>query len=237
MEIITYSLLAILIGMRHGMDGDHVAAIADMLGSEKQKRKQLSLGMMYAFGHSSIVLIIGLLSIFIGLKFSDQARLAMEGLVSITLIILGGYIIYSLFRQKEQYEHKSRVQIVFDILAKFSVKARGNVHEKRLSPLQLGIISAFIIGVIHGIGVESPTQMTLFANVIAENSLAAALVQLILFVVGLLISTILIALLLTWGFMKARMRKMVFLVLGVVTGIYSLGLGTAMLIELLKGGV
>ena len=45
MEFITFALLAVLIGMRHGMDGDHVAAIADMVGSEQQKENKCLLAL------------------------------------------------------------------------------------------------------------------------------------------------------------------------------------------------
>ncbi|NMD69678.1 High-affinity nickel-transporter [Bacillus sp. DNRA2] len=236
MGLLTYSLLAILVGMRHGMDGDHVAALADMVGSEKKKRKQLSMGLMYAFGHSSIVLLIGLVSIFIGLELSEGAREAMECLVSVTLIALGSYMLLSVFKQKDEYEYKSRVQIAFDFFGKLSKKSGFGESGQRLSPIQFGVASAFIIGVIHGIGVESPTQIALLSNVIGENSLTGATFQLILFVIGLLVSTILISVVLTWGFMKARIRKALFLALGSLTGVYSLWLGATMLIEILKGG-
>lgn len=38
MELMTFAVLAIFIGMRHGLDGDHVAAIADMVGSERRRK-------------------------------------------------------------------------------------------------------------------------------------------------------------------------------------------------------
>lgn len=237
MGIVTYSLLAILIGMRHGMDGDHVAALADMVGSEKKKRKQLSLGLMYAFGHSSIVLLIGLISIFIGLELSEGTRQALEGLVSVTLIVLGSYMLFSVFNQKEEYEYKSRVQIVFDFFGKINKKTSLKEKDQRLSTIQFGIVSAFIIGVIHGIGVESPTQIALLTNVLGDNSFTGATFQLILFVIGLLMSTILISVVLTWGFMKARLRKILFLGLGSLTGVYSLWLGITMMVEIWKGGI
>ncbi len=235
LELFTFALLAILLGMRHGIDGDHVAAIADMVGSEQKKRKQISLGIMYALGHGSIVFLIGLLSIYIGLDMSDSTREVLEGLVSVTLIALGGFMIFSLFLQKGEYEYKSRLQIVFKLFEKLGQKTK--LKSKGIPSLKLGIVSAFVIGVIHGIGVETPTQIAVLTNVIGENNMATATVQLILFVTGLLLSTMLIAIFLTWGFMKARLRKTLFLILGFVTGIYSLGLGISMLIELVKGGV
>jgi high-affinity nickel-transport protein len=236
MELITFAFLAILIGMRHGMDGDHVAAIADMVGSEKQKRKQVSLGIMYAFGHGVIVLIIGLITIFIGMKLPNTSRLLMEVLVSLTLIILGGFILYSIVSQKKEYEYKSRLKIVYEWITALSVKWKLGGGKKSLSALQLGIVSAFIIGIIHGIGVESPTQIAVLTNATGMNNMTAATFQLILFVLGLLISTVCITFCLSWGFLKARLKRKLYFLLGSITGLYSLGLGVFMLFEFWKGG-
>jgi high-affinity nickel-transport protein len=237
MELMTFALLAVMIGMRHGIDGDHVAAIADMVGSEQQKRKQVSLGIMYAIGHGAIVLIVGLISIFIGLELPTTTRQVMEILVSLTLIILGGFILYSLLQQRKDYEYKSRIKIVYEWLAKLMAKWKLGINEKAVSSIKLGVISAFVIGVIHGIGVESPTQIALLTNAVGLNNVTAATMQLLLFVLGLLISTICVTFFLSWGFLKAKLKKQVYMVLGLITGMYSLGLGVSMLLEIWKGGV
>ncbi|MEH7503181.1 High-affinity nickel-transporter [Neobacillus drentensis] len=237
MELITFALLAVMIGMRHGIDGDHVAAIADMVGSEQQKRKQVSLGIMYALGHGVIVLIVGLISIFIGLELPSTTRQVMEILVSLTLIILGGFILYSLLQQRKDYEYKSRLKIVYEWIAKLMAKWKLGINEKAVSSIKLGVISAFVIGIIHGIGVESPTQIALLTNAVGLNNVTAATMQLLLFVLGLLISTICVTFFLSWGFLKAKLKKQVYIVLGLITGMYSLGLGVSMLLELWKGGI
>jgi high-affinity nickel permease len=36
LEVVTFSFLAILFGVRHGMDADHIAAIADMKAKYKK---------------------------------------------------------------------------------------------------------------------------------------------------------------------------------------------------------
>ncbi len=234
MGLFTYSLLTVLFGMRHGMDGDHVAAIADLIGSEKQKRKQVALGLMYAFGHGGVVMIIGFVSIFIGVEFSQTTREFMEAFVGFTLIILGGFILFSLLQQQEDYEYKSRLKIIYEFFAKVFTKRRSaNKLEK--TTIKLGIASAFGIGIIHGIGVESPTQLALFSNAAGLNNMTSAAIQLILFVMGLFFSTICITFCLSWGFMKASVKRKLYLVLGLATGVYSLGLGIWMLTEFWRG--
>jgi high-affinity nickel permease len=222
MEIVTFSLLAVLFGIRHGMDADHIAAIADMVGSENQKRKQVQLGVMYAAGHGLIVLMMGMLAIFVGTRLPQGMLVVLESLVGISLIVLGGLIVYSLIHMRSKYEYQSRIAIVYQMVSKLGRKGAPGA---KLSPVTVGIASAFIIGIIHGIGVETPTQVVVITNAAGLNSLSAAATQLMLFVVGLLLSTLLITLLATWGFMKARFKQSLFFILGAVTGIYSMGLG------------
>jgi high-affinity nickel-transport protein len=235
LELLSFSLLAVLIGMRHGMDGDHIAALADMIGREKQKFKQYSLGVMYSVGHGLIVLIIGLLAIYLGVRLPEGAYGILEMLVSLTLILLGGIILHSVITHKREYEYKSRISIVYDFIEKLTRREEG----KRLisKPIALGVIGAFIIGLIHGIGVESPTQIAIISNAVGLDNTSAATLHLFLFVIGLLISTIAFTFLLSWGFLKASVKKILYIVLGSLTGTYSVGLGLYMLIELIKGGV
>lgn len=235
MELLTFSLLAILIGMRHGMDGDHIAALADMIGREKQKVKQYSLGVMYSVGHGFIVLIIGLLAIYLGVRLPEGAYGILELLVSFTLILLGGIILHSVIKHKQEYEYKSRISIVYGFIEKLTKREEG----KRIlsKPFTLGVIGAFIIGLIHGIGVESPTQIAIISNAVGLDNITAATLHLFLFVIGLLISTIAFTFLLSWGFLKASVKKTLYIVLGSLTGTYSVGLGLYMLIELIQGGV
>lgn len=234
MEILTFALLAILIGIRHGVDGDHLAAIADMVGTESQKKRQITLGVMYAFGHGLIVLFIGLITIYLGSIIPLGTRNILEVLVSLTLIILGVIILSTIFQRKKDYEYKSRIAIFSEFILKFFNKSGS---DNKLSPITLAIIGAFIVGIIHGIGVESPTQIAVISNAVGFDNMTIATIHLFLFVVGLLVSTILVTFLLSFGFIKAKLKRNLYLLLGSITGAYSIGLGLYMIFELTLGGV
>lgn len=234
MEILTFALLAILIGIRHGMDGDHLAAIADMVGTETKKKRQITLGVMYAFGHGLIVLFIGLITIFLGSRIPLGTQNILEVLVSLTLIILGAIILSSIFQRKKDYEYKSRIAIFSEFILKLINKSS---NEKKLSPVTLAIIGAFVVGIIHGVGVESPTQIAIISNAVGLDNVTIATIHLTLFVVGLLVSTILVTFLFSFGFIKAKLKRNLYLFLGTITGAYSIGLGLYMIFEITKGGV
>lgn len=235
MEFMTYAMLAIFLGMRHGMDSDHVAAIADMVGSESHRKKQVSLGIMYAFGHGLIVFLMGLTAIFIGFHLPAQAVRVVEAVVGCTLVVLGGMMLFSLFYKNEV---KSRIKVLHELIdAILRRLQRNNGSNRSVSLLRFGWISAFIIGIIHGIGVESPTQLAILTHAAGKADMSAATLQLSLFVIGLLIATIGMTFCLSWGFMKARMRETLFFILGTATSFYSLWLGVSIIIETWKGGM
>ncbi|WP_035098851.1 nickel transporter [Anoxybacteroides tepidamans] len=230
----TYVMMAVFLGMRHGMDSDHVAAIADMVGSESHRKRQVVLGIMYAFGHGFIVFFMGMIAIFIGFHLPSGMTRVIEAMVGCTLIFLGGVMLFSLLYKNEM---KSRIKVLYELIGTILRRFQRNdsfYHSHSL--FRFGWISAFIIGIIHGIGVESPTQLAILTHTAGKADMSVAALQLSLFVVGLLIATIGMTFCLSWGFMKARIRDSLFFLFGAITSLYSIWLGITIMIETWKGG-
>ncbi|OQP07088.1 High-affinity nickel-transporter [Geobacillus sp. 46C-IIa] len=235
MEWGSYAMLAIALGLRHGMDSDHVAAIADMVGSESERRQQLALGIMYAAGHGAIVFVMGLAALLIGVRLPGSSVAVIELLVGCTLVLLGGMMLFSLFWRGEV---KSRFQLIYELGRAVAGWVRvGRETGSHHSLSRFGWAGAFMIGIIHGIGVESPTQLAILTHAAGKMHVSAAALQLGLFVAGLLVATIGTAIGLSWGFWKAKQRERLFHVLGAATGLYSIWLGMSIMIETWKGGV
>jgi high-affinity nickel-transport protein len=227
MEWLMFPLAFIAMGFRHGLDSDHVAAIADMVGTEKRKRLQLSMGLMYALGHGAIVLLIGLLAVVIGAHLPEGIAKTMEILVGTSLILLGAVFIYSIVTSRENYQYVSRFEMIYRMLGRIFGKRSDD--QEAVTPFKVGIIGAFVIGVIHGIGAETPTQVALISSTIGLSNLAAASMQIVFFTAGLLISTSIVSLVASYGFRLARFKKMLYIGLGCLTGIYSLALGVTII--------
>lgn len=220
LEMLSFTFFAVLIGFRHGMDSDHVAAIADMVGAEQQRSRQIRMGVMYALGHGAIVLVIGMLAILVGTRLPESFLNAMEFMVGLSLLVLGLIILWSIFRQKEGYVYKSRWELVYQAIARMFRFERSKLHMQKV-----GILSAFCIGILHGIGAETPTQVMLISNSMGLNNLFFASMQIMLFTLGVLGATVLVTYAASWGFMKAALKRRVQLMLGTLTGGYSLILG------------
>ncbi|WP_305142673.1 High-affinity nickel-transporter [Geobacillus thermoleovorans] len=171
MEWASYVMLAIFLGMRHGMDSDHVAAIADMVGSESRRRQQLALGIMYAIGHGAIVFVMGVAALMVGARLPESSAAAIELLVGVTLVLLGGMMLFSLFRRGEV---KSRFQLLYEFGHTVTRWLRGRREmDSCRSFSHVGWAGALIIGIIHGIGVESPTQLAIITHAVGKVRVSA----------------------------------------------------------------
>src|SRR5437763_4729773 len=91
--------------------------------------------------------------------------------------------------------------------------------------MNYGKPTAFGVGMIHGVGAETPTQLLLFLAAAGAGGTAEGLVLLVCFLVGLLTSNSLIAFASTFGFLSASRNWRVYLGVSLVTAVFSLGIG------------
>jgi high-affinity nickel-transport protein len=96
--------------------------------------------------------------------------------------------------------------------------------------LNYGRATAFGIGMIHGIGAETPTQVLIFLAAAGAGGKGVGLLLLVCFLVGLLSSNSLIALAGTFGFLGASRSFRLYATVSVLTATFSLVIGTLFLL-------
>jgi high-affinity nickel-transport protein len=95
--------------------------------------------------------------------------------------------------------------------------------------LEYGRSTAFAVGMIHGVGAETPTQVLLFLAAAGAGGKAAGLLLLACFLVGLLASNSLIAAAGTFGFLGASRNWPLYVGVSLVTAAFSLVIGAVFL--------
>ena len=95
---------------------------------------------------------------------------------------------------------------------------------------QYGRRNVFVIGMIHGIGAETPTQISIFLAATGAGGRGTGLLLLGCFVIGLLLSNSVVALAGTLGFVGAGRNFAVYASVSVVTAGFSLAVGSALLL-------
>ena len=87
-------------------------------------------------------------------------------------------------------------------------------------------MSSFGVGMIHGVGAETPTQVLIFLTAAGAGGRTAGIAVLLAFIIGLLGSNSLIAVGSAWGFLRASTNFPLYATVAVLTAVFSLILGT-----------
>ncbi len=105
----------------------------------------------------------------------------------------------------------------------------GHHHHAHPEPdafMNYGRGTAFAIGMIHGVGAETPTQLLIFLTAAGAGGQLVGEVVLAAFLVGLLTSNSVITIGSAFGFMKASENWKLYVTVAVLTATFSLVIGT-----------
>jgi len=98
-ELVTSSSLGSLLGMRHALEPDHLAAVSTLVTGERSGLKAAWLGACWGLGHTLTLLIAGTALVFLRTEMPAKASDAFELLVALMLVGLGLRAIYRAARQ------------------------------------------------------------------------------------------------------------------------------------------
>lgn len=288
---------ALALGLRHGIDWDHIAAITDItstatadrnaglesLTSEpgllfsdesqhglslqaaalstggsamsapeassaravpakalQQKQRPLLLGTLYAAGHGTMVIVLGIIAIVFAGILPSWIDLVMERIVGLTLILLAAFLIYSLFRHLRgggEFRLRSRWMLVFSLVGALShrlgdrVTGREHHHHAPDPNQQYGVATAFSVGLIHGVGAETGSQVLIIGTAVGADSKGMAIATLFVFVAGLLVSNSVVTLGTAFGLVSAHRQRWLYISVGVLAAVFSLVVGLLFLFE------
>src|SRR5947207_7539625 len=105
----------------------------------------------------------------------------------------------------------------------------GHHHHKHPEPdafMNYGRRTAFVVGMVHGVGAETPTQVLIFLAAAGASGKGAGVLVLVAFLIGLLTSNTLITLGSSFGFLRASQNWKIYVTVAVLTGTFSLVIGT-----------
>lgn len=228
-------VLAAVLGFRHGFDYDHIAAITDITGVHTDKRHAMKMGLLYVLGHAATVASLGAVVIFFQASLPRTIDNWAERAVGLTLVVLGIYVLGSLFRGSKKTAPKSRVMILIGAFRWLSWKVRGLVSANGgAQPSQnlwgFSRKSVFFVGVIHGLGAETPSQLGIFFVAANLGGLSRGFLGLAMFLAGLLAMNTLMTATAVGIFSLGSARHRVMQWMTALTAAYSLAVGTIFLL-------
>ena len=176
-----------VLGFRHGFDYDHIAAISDITSVQEKPSTAMRLGLLYALGHASMIALLGGIVILFQLSFSPRLDSWAERLVGLTLIVLAIYVLGSLVWGNPKAIPPSRAALIIrgfrKLRRRFTSAPAASDHEETLN--YTGPV-AFGVGLIHGLGAETPSQLALFLVAANLGGVAKGIGGMAMFLAGLL---------------------------------------------------
>ena len=180
-------VLGILLGSKHSLDPDHVVAVSTIVSEYKNPLRSFWVGISWGLGHTTTLLIIGIVIIALRLTIPERMALLFEFAVGVMLVGLGLQVIYS-FRKKKVHQHAHGHE----------EEAHHHFHSHSKSPEHVpehhnthGIGKPFlrrksyVIGLVHGLAGSAALTLLVLASI---ESPIAGLAYILLFGLGSVLS-------------------------------------------------
>jgi len=179
--------LGMVLGLRHALDPDHVVAVSTIVREYKNPLRSFWVGVSWGLGHTTTLLLIGVVIIALRLTIPDRLALLLEFFVGIMLVGLGAQVIYN-FRKKRVHKHlhghqesahhhfHSHLQDPSHTPKHHEVRGIGKPFLRKKS---------YLIGAVHGLAGSAALTLLVLASI---ESPLAGMVYILLFGVGSVLS-------------------------------------------------
>ena len=81
--------LGFALGLKHALEADHLAAVSTIVSERRSIWESARVGVLWGLGHSTSLLVAGLLVIGLGVVIPERVASLLEFAVAIMIIVLG----------------------------------------------------------------------------------------------------------------------------------------------------
>ncbi|MDA1090173.1 MAG: urease accessory protein [Proteobacteria bacterium] len=223
--------LGFLIGLRHTLEADHVAAVATLTTQTASVRQAVPLGLLWGAGHTLSLGCFGLASLLLGAALPQDLALYLELAVGVMLIGLGADVLIRMIRQRIHFHaHRHHGGVVhFHAHGHEQNHNRDHDHIHLRGPAGALRLRAFLIGIMHGM---AGSAVLVVLTLQAVPSVTAGLGYIALFGAGSIFGMAALSAAIAWPLAHwGRPLSWLHNTARVGTGVLTIGLGIAILFE------
>ncbi len=154
--MISILLLGFLLGMRHAVEADHIAAVASLTSTTNSVWKGIQQGMAWGVGHTLTLFLFGSIVLFVANIVPEQVVSKIELAVGVMLIFLGADVLRRLIAERVHFHTHTHTQGEGNATHFHAHSHRGEEKQKhnathhRHSHPQGFPVRAFLVGLMHG---------------------------------------------------------------------------------------
>lgn len=227
-SFLTLLSLGFMLGLRHALDSDHVAAVSTVLAQRPSLKASGLIGFSWGMGHTLILLLVGLIVLWFRVPVPAQLAQAAEGGVGVMLVVLGGMLGMKLVKERwhvHQHDHDGTRHVHLHSHAVLVDHEHPHWWRESVRPL--------CIGMAHGL---AGSAALLFLVVSSAGSVMEGLIYIAVFGCGSIMGMMLIGLVLSlpvvWSF---HLGRPVFLAVQGLASLGSVGLGLSIVYRVFMG--
>jgi ABC-type nickel/cobalt efflux system permease component RcnA len=213
--------LGFVLGLRHALDADHLAAVSTFVSEERSLFRASLIGVYWGVGHTAALLVFGFAIAAFRLTVSARLSQYLEFAVGSMLVFLGARVLIKMARGKplQIHAHEHEHEGAPHAHPHFHGNSMGAAHRHHL---RRGL-RPFVVGVIHGL---AGTGAVMLLVVSAIPSLLMAMGYILVFGVGCIGGMVVMSLLMSVPLALAASRlQMVERLVRLTAGLFSLGFG------------
>ncbi len=139
----------LLLGMKHALDADHLAAVGVLASEHHGWRKAAAVGALWGLGHTLALAAVGVALLGAGVALPPEFARWAEGLVAATLVWLGARSLWSLARGDTIHFHAHRHGSWWHVHPHHH--RRGDAHGEPDSHHGPSHARPFLFGMLHGL--------------------------------------------------------------------------------------
>ena len=220
-------VLGFVIGLRHALDTDHLAAVSTIVSERKNLLSSLLIGGLWGVGHTLSLLIAGVAVVFLNLNIKRYEK-PLEFCVALMLIGLGLNVLIKLARGGKlhfhEHAHGGLRHVHPHIHDKQAEHEPYTHHGFKLS------LRPLIIGMVHGLAGSAGLLLILLATI---KSTALAFGVILIFGIGSIGGMMMMSLVLSLPLqLTAASFTRTNWAVRALSGVFSLGFGLFMAYEL-----
>ena len=181
--------LGVVLGLKHSLDPDHVIAVSTIVSQYRNPLRSFWIGVSWGLGHTTTLLVIGVVIIALRLTIPDRLALLLEFGVGVMLVGLGLQVVYN-FRKKKLHQHPHGHEE--ELHRHYHAHAPNPVPETKVEhhpAVDLGKPflrkKSYLIGTVHGVAGSAALTLLILASI---DSPLAGILYILLFGLGSVIS-------------------------------------------------
>ncbi|MDH5640487.1 MAG: sulfite exporter TauE/SafE family protein [Nitrospira sp.] len=178
--------LGFVLGLRHALDADHLAAVSTVLAERPSLRASSAVGLWWGIGHTATLLIVGAIVLSLGIRIPQEFELVAESGVGFLLVILGVNLSVKLYKDRwhvHAHTHDDGAHVHFH-----SHRRQIDHHHRHWMAAS---IRPLCIGMAHGLAGSAALMLMILAS---TEEVGAGLLSITIFGLGSIIGMMAIGL-------------------------------------------